>query len=1080
MALTENLVNNFFTQLAVAIDDSQVVMVVDAQAPAAANFRVLVEQELIKVTDNGTLTWTIERGAEGTTPAAHAAGTLVIAVLTAEGLNEWGNNSTGLLAHIADATGAHAASAISIVDVGGYYTSPNVEGALQEVGASLASGGPALAAHIADPVGAHAASAISIVDAGGYYAAIEVEGALQEAGATGAANTATGAANAAAIAANVAALANHIADAIGAHAASAISVVDAGGYFSSNEVEGVLQEVGAALLSGGTTPGGADTNVQFNDAGIFGGDALFTWDKVANALTVLGDATIGANISTQLTSNQTFITMDGIGNVVTVGVIGGSSLALNANDELLINGDAGSAGEVLTSGGAGAAPTWAPSTAVVEPANQVVFGTGVGVDSSASLTFDDTTDILTVTNGAQSLQMRSQAAAGSIFAGSSALRLSGGTSYSTGVNAIELGNNSATGVVITGWDSGSAATNGGQISLAAGNGNTTGLGGAVTLTAGQGGATAAGGEVAITAGAGGGTSGNGGAATFKGGDAVSGSTPGAATLLGGGGTAIIGGDAAVKGGTGATVGGLAYVLGGDGGSFGGNVGLFGGIATTSGPGGSAQISGGNAVGGNNNGGAVTIAGGDEAGAGTPGAVSIETNLASRLSILGNGAWSLAGDQGGALEVLTSNGTGVAPTWQAVTAAAVTVADAGDYFDTSNVEDVLQELGEIANASSGRVWTFRADVSGTTPVDPGSGQIRWNNATQNTATQLYVDDLTEDGIDISLFIPNLVAGSTLLLQARNDATRFQLFQATSAPVDNTGWWTIPVTIVSSSGGNFTGGQRMIATAYDPTPGTATTAAEDVTIADAGDYYTVSNVEDALQVLGLTRGSAMFQHFVDATTAASLATQGCPAPTTAGGSSSGAQTSTSVGAFWTRRIQTCLATTANTSALARMSGQVAVVQTATGANAGGYIVLIKFTTPVVASNARFFAGLFTAGAMADAADPSAAVNIIGVAKDEADTNWQIIHNDGSGAATKTSAGFAPAADSAYELWLIAPEGGASTKVWFRNMETGAVAQLTPNTNLPAIDTQLYFQVWANTGSAGGTAVSIGVSCVHWGRP
>jgi hypothetical protein len=43
--------------------------------------------------------------------------------------------------------------------------------------------------------------------------------------------------------------------------------------------------VGSNLLSSGGTPGGANTNVQFNDASTFGGNANFTYDKVTNTLT---------------------------------------------------------------------------------------------------------------------------------------------------------------------------------------------------------------------------------------------------------------------------------------------------------------------------------------------------------------------------------------------------------------------------------------------------------------------------------------------------------------------------------------------------------------------------------------------------------------------------------------------------------------------------------------------------------------------------------------------------------------------------------------------------------------------------
>src|SRR6266446_10775633 len=57
---------------------------------------------------------------------------------------------------------------------------------------------------------------------------------------------------------------------------------------------GVIEQlmIGTGLsLSGGTlsatiNPGGSDTQVQYNDGGVFAGDSVFTWDKVTKALTV--------------------------------------------------------------------------------------------------------------------------------------------------------------------------------------------------------------------------------------------------------------------------------------------------------------------------------------------------------------------------------------------------------------------------------------------------------------------------------------------------------------------------------------------------------------------------------------------------------------------------------------------------------------------------------------------------------------------------------------------------------------------------------------------------------------------------
>lgn len=71
-------------------------------------------------------------------------------------------------------------------------------------------------------------------------------------------------------------LANHLADALDAHDASAISVVDAGTYYAGSDVEAVLQEIGAGLAGAITDHGalaglGDDdhpqyaTNVEFDD-----------------------------------------------------------------------------------------------------------------------------------------------------------------------------------------------------------------------------------------------------------------------------------------------------------------------------------------------------------------------------------------------------------------------------------------------------------------------------------------------------------------------------------------------------------------------------------------------------------------------------------------------------------------------------------------------------------------------------------------------------------------------------------------------------------------------------------------------
>jgi hypothetical protein len=62
---------------------------------------------------------------------------------------------------------------------------------------------------------------------------------------------------------------------------------------------------------GGGTPGGSDTQVQFNDASTFGGDSAFTWTKASNILTLddgSGGDFSGGVIVTGGTSDISFIT----------------------------------------------------------------------------------------------------------------------------------------------------------------------------------------------------------------------------------------------------------------------------------------------------------------------------------------------------------------------------------------------------------------------------------------------------------------------------------------------------------------------------------------------------------------------------------------------------------------------------------------------------------------------------------------------------------------------------------------------------------------------------------------------------
>jgi hypothetical protein len=101
--------------------------------------------------------------------------------------------------------------------------------------------------------------------------------------------------------------------------------------------------VNAAPSGGGGTPGGADTQVQFNDGGAFGGDAGLTYNKTTDELTVAGDINLddGGTFSTTVqsvtpTANRTISFPDATG---TVALVSGANGTIQYNDAGTLKGN---------------------------------------------------------------------------------------------------------------------------------------------------------------------------------------------------------------------------------------------------------------------------------------------------------------------------------------------------------------------------------------------------------------------------------------------------------------------------------------------------------------------------------------------------------------------------------------------------------------------------------------------------------------------------------------------------------------------------------------------------------------------
>tara|TARA_R110000868_G_scaffold24469_4_gene96555 strand:- start:1001 stop:2533 length:1533 start_codon:yes stop_codon:yes gene_type:complete len=119
-------------------------------------------------------------------------------------------------------------------------------------------------------------------------------------------------------------------------ASTSANLGDAGNVTITGGVNGyVLQTDGSGVLSwtaqtggggGNGVPGGANTQVQFNNAGVFSGDAGFVYDLDTDLLTAVHIAGEGGNISNVQVANIT-----GLGNIATINLTGSTTNILYGN-----------------------------------------------------------------------------------------------------------------------------------------------------------------------------------------------------------------------------------------------------------------------------------------------------------------------------------------------------------------------------------------------------------------------------------------------------------------------------------------------------------------------------------------------------------------------------------------------------------------------------------------------------------------------------------------------------------------------------------------------------------------------------
>jgi hypothetical protein len=172
---------------------------------------------------------------------------------------------------------------------------------------------------------------------------------------------------------------------------------------------------------------------------------------------------------------------------------------------------------------------------------------------------------------------------------------------------------------------------------------------------------------------------------------------------------------------------------------------------------------------------------------------------------------------------------------------------------------------------------------------------------------------------------------------------------------------------------------------------------------------------------------------------------------------------------------LVTVAAATAVAGYRGQGQRFHRGNAAGRGGFYHVHRAgpATGVTVATRRCFFGLRGANAAPTDVQPSTLLDILGVGYDAADANWFVMHNDGTGAATKVDTGIArPSADrtSVVELSLYTPPNGSSVFVTVTDLVGGTVFNATLTTDLPA---NTVFLNEFGFASVGGTSSVVGLA-------
>lgn len=152
----------------------------------------------------------------------------------------------------------------------------------------------------------------------------------------------------------------------------------------------------------------------------------------------------------------------------------------------------------------------------------------------------------------------------------------------------------------------------------------------------------------------------------------------------------------------------------------------------------------------------------------------------------------------------------------------------DFVPEDNITFAIYKAsGEI---SLNVEYTFDTDV---TDSDPTAGKFKFNNVVFANATQIFMDILNDEGLDITIILSSLRTGDIIYFQQLSDPNKSVIYNVGGVSVDGTGYFKIPVIHSSSgTGGNIDNG-ALCGVIFQRSSGSKTIASGDTLIPNATD-------------------------------------------------------------------------------------------------------------------------------------------------------------------------------------------------------------------------------------------------------